>query len=73
MDLYLMYIVMYDTQMIVEHASAGLMDIPGHSMELFMDLYSLFIRLAQILLKKEMDRENEKRKKKSPNRLRRNY
>ncbi|KAI7908295.1 inhibitor of apoptosis-promoting Bax1-domain-containing protein [Cokeromyces recurvatus] len=65
--------VMYDTQMIVEHASAGLMDIPGHSMELFMDLYSLFIRLAQILLKKEMDRENEKRKKKSPNRLRRNY
>lgn len=66
-------IVMYDTQMIVEHASAGSMDIPGHAMELFMDLYSLFIRLAQILMKKEMDKENEKRKKRGPNRLRRDY
>ncbi|KAK4515578.1 uncharacterized protein ATC70_010529 [Mucor velutinosus] len=65
--------VMYDTQMIVEHASAGSMDIPGHAMELFMDLYSLFIRLAQILMKKEMDKENEKRKKRGPNRLRRDY
>ncbi|OAD03832.1 hypothetical protein MUCCIDRAFT_163374 [Mucor lusitanicus CBS 277.49] len=65
--------VMYDTQMIVEHASAGSMDIPGHAMELFMDLYSLFIRLAQILMKKEMDKENERKKKRGPNRLRRDY
>ncbi|CEP18000.1 hypothetical protein [Parasitella parasitica] len=65
--------VMYDTQMIVEHASAGSMDIPGHAMELFMDLYSLFIRLAHILMKKEMDRENEKKKKRGANRLQRDY
>ncbi|KAI8084077.1 inhibitor of apoptosis-promoting Bax1-domain-containing protein [Gilbertella persicaria] len=65
--------VMYDTQMIVERASAGSRDIPGHSMELFMDLYSLFIRLAQILMKKEMDRENEKKRKRGPNRLTRDY
>lgn len=62
---------MYDTQMIVERASAGLMDVPGHSMELFMDLYSLFIRLAQILMKKEFERDNEKRRKRGANRLRR--
>lgn len=54
---------MYDTQMIVERASAGSMDIPGHALELFMDLFSLFIRLANILLKKEMERENDKKKK----------
>lgn len=61
---------MYDTQMIVERASAGVMDIPGHAMELFMDLYSLFIRLAHIFMKKETDRENDKRKKRA-NRLQR--
>ncbi|KAI8645784.1 inhibitor of apoptosis-promoting Bax1-domain-containing protein [Parasitella parasitica] len=65
--------VMYDTQMIVEHASAGSMDIPGHAMELFMDLYSLFIRLAQILMKKEVDKENERKKNRRGNRLRRDY
>lgn len=64
---------MYDTQMIVERASAGSMDIPGHAMELFMDLFSLFVRLANILLKKEMDRENEKRKKRRGNRLERDW
>lgn len=56
---------MYDTQMIIERASLGVMDIPGHAIELFMDLYSLFIRLANILIKKEMDRENEKRRRRS--------
>lgn len=57
------FIVMYDTQMIVERASAGSMDIPGHAIELFMDLFSLFIRLANILLKKQMEREGNERKK----------
>lgn len=67
---------MYDTQMIVERASAGLMDIPGHSLELFMDLFSLFIRLANILLKKQMEREeNERKKRRGDDRrnIRRNY
>jgi FtsH-binding integral membrane protein len=64
---------MYDTQMIVERASIGSTDIPGHAMELFMDLYSLFVRLAQILMKKELERENEKKKKRGANRLRRDY
>ncbi|KAI8972102.1 inhibitor of apoptosis-promoting Bax1-domain-containing protein [Pilobolus umbonatus] len=64
--------VMYDTQMIVERASAGILDIPGHSMELFMDLYSVFVRIANILLKKEMERDNRK-KRRTNNRLQRDY
>ncbi|KAI8358538.1 inhibitor of apoptosis-promoting Bax1-domain-containing protein [Blakeslea trispora] len=65
--------VMYDTQMIVERASAGSRDIPGHSMELFMDLCSLFVKLAQILMKKEMERENEKKRKRGTSRLTRDF
>jgi len=63
--------VMYDTQMIIERASAGSMDIPGHSMELFMDLYALFVRIANVLLKKEVERENKKRRR--TNRMQRDY
>jgi FtsH-binding integral membrane protein len=63
---------MYDTQMIIERASLGVMDVPGHAIELFMDLYSLFIRLAEIFLKKEVERENEKRRRRTQ-RLQRDY
>ncbi|KAI8092843.1 inhibitor of apoptosis-promoting Bax1-domain-containing protein [Halteromyces radiatus] len=49
--------VVYDTQMIVERASAGIFDIPGHALELFMDLFALFVRLALIILRKEEERE----------------
>jgi FtsH-binding integral membrane protein len=63
-------LVVYDTQMIVERASQGILDVPGHAMELFMDLYSLFIRLANIFLKKEQDRERRD-KRRRVNRLER--
>ncbi|KAI8340793.1 inhibitor of apoptosis-promoting Bax1-domain-containing protein [Chlamydoabsidia padenii] len=53
--------VVYDTQMIVERASAGIYDIPGHALELFMDLFALFVRLATIILRKEEERENNGR------------
>lgn len=53
---------MYDTQMIIDRANAGIMDIPGHAIELFMDLYALFVRFANIFLKKEIERENDKRR-----------
>ncbi|KAI7855520.1 inhibitor of apoptosis-promoting Bax1-domain-containing protein [Circinella umbellata] len=45
--------VIYDTQMIIERASAGIRDIPGHAMDLFMDLFSLFVRIAIIFLERE--------------------
>ncbi|KAI7871166.1 inhibitor of apoptosis-promoting Bax1-domain-containing protein [Spinellus fusiger] len=52
--------VVYDTQMIVERASAGMTDVPQHALELFMDLFSLFVRLAVILLKKDEERERKR-------------
>jgi FtsH-binding integral membrane protein len=62
MDLSLsLFLVVYDTQMIVERASAGIYDIPGHALELFMDLFALFVRLATIILRKEEERENNGR------------
>ena len=45
--------MIYDTQLIVERASNGLTDIPGHAMDLFMDLFSLFVRIAIIFLERE--------------------
>ncbi|KAF7727726.1 Bax inhibitor 1 [Apophysomyces ossiformis] len=57
--------VVYDTQIIVERASAGLLDVPGHALELFMDLFSLFIRLAMIILKKDQEREQQERRKRN--------
>ncbi|ORX59657.1 hypothetical protein DM01DRAFT_1405166 [Hesseltinella vesiculosa] len=51
--------VVYDTQMIVERASVGWMDIPGNALELFMDLFALFVRLAMIILRREERREDE--------------
>ncbi|KAI9496825.1 inhibitor of apoptosis-promoting Bax1-domain-containing protein [Zychaea mexicana] len=54
--------VVYDTQMIVERASAGIMDIPGHAMDLFMDLFALFVRLAVILLERESQNQRGRRR-----------
>ncbi|KAL0077089.1 inhibitor of apoptosis-promoting Bax1-domain-containing protein [Phycomyces blakesleeanus] len=55
--------VMYDTQMIVEHASAGNFNIPLHALELFMDLFALFTRIAAILADKEKDKKKDKKRK----------
>ncbi|KAI9249244.1 inhibitor of apoptosis-promoting Bax1-domain-containing protein [Phascolomyces articulosus] len=54
--------VIYDTQMIVERASAGIMDIPGHAMDLFMDLFSLFVRIAIIFLERESNNNRRGRR-----------
>ncbi|KAI9322657.1 inhibitor of apoptosis-promoting Bax1-domain-containing protein [Dichotomocladium elegans] len=52
--------VIYDTQMIVERASAGILDIPGNAIELFMDLLQLFVRLALIYLRRQEDRRGRR-------------
>jgi FtsH-binding integral membrane protein len=55
--------IIYDTQVIVEKAERGDRDIPTHTMTLFIDLFELFIRIIQILIKLNEDKnKNERRR-----------
>ncbi len=49
--------------MIVERAERGDKDVPTHALVLFMDLFELFIRIVQILLELNKDKENDRRRK----------
>ena len=54
--------VIFDTQLIIERAERGFKDVPQHSMILFMDLFELFIKVIQTLIK--LSEENKKKDKK---------
>lgn len=43
--------IIYDTQIIIEQAERGHKDVPLHTMTLFVDLFDLFIKVLQILIK----------------------
>lgn len=49
--------VIFDTQLIVEKAALGSRDFAMHAAELFMDLFSVFIRICIILLKKSQEEQ----------------
>merc|ERR1711934_228450 len=51
--------IIYDTQLIIERAERAEKDVPKLSMILFFDLFELFIKVIQILIKLN---ENEKKK-----------
>merc|ERR1719305_497145 len=51
--------IIYDTQLIIERAERGEKDVPKHSMILFFDLFELFIKVIQILIK--LSNENKKK------------
>jgi FtsH-binding integral membrane protein len=53
--------IIFDTQKIVEQSEAGNRDVPTHSLELFIDLFELFIKLLRML---EKMNENQNKKKK---------
>lgn len=55
--------IIYDTQVIVEKAERGDKDVPTHTMTLFIDLFDLFIRILQILMKLNEDKREERRRK----------
>lgn len=54
--------IIYDTQMIVERAESGDKDVPTHTMLLFFDLFELFIRILQILMELNKDKDNDRRR-----------
>lgn len=57
--------IIYDTQIIVERAERGDKDVPAHTMMLFVDLFELFIRILQILIELNKDKESDRRKRKN--------
>merc|ERR1711908_123183 len=57
--------IIYDTQLIIERAERGEKDVPKHSMILFFDLFELFIKVIQVLIK--LSEDNKKKEKKRRN------
>eukprot|EP00879_Flechtneria_rotunda_P000617 GHRR01000730.1.p1 GENE.GHRR01000730.1~~GHRR01000730.1.p1 ORF type:complete len:249 (+),score=79.29 GHRR01000730.1:182-928(+) len=54
--------VLFDTQLIVERASAGDMDHIKHALDLFVDFISIAVRILIILLKNQEKQEKKERK-----------
>lgn len=54
--------ILYDTQLIVERASAGEMDEVRHALDLLIDVFGLFVRILLILVKNQ-EKESERRRK----------
>ena len=55
--------VIYDTQIIIEKAESGDKDVPVHTMMIFIDLFDMFLKIVQILMKLQEDDKKDKRRK----------
>jgi len=53
--------VIFDTQVILEQANSGDMDVLRHALQLYIDVVAIFIRIVVILMKREEDK-NRRRK-----------
>ncbi|KAK4534627.1 hypothetical protein CDCA_CDCA02G0652 [Cyanidium caldarium] len=53
--------VVFDTQMIIERAFAGDRDHVQHSLELWVDLFAIFVRVVMTLLRSQERRERDRR------------
>ena len=47
----------------IEKAESGDRDVVKHSLELFIDLFDMFIRIVEILMKLQEDDKDKKKKK----------
>lgn len=54
--------IIFDTQMIIEKADNGDNDFVSHSLDLFVDLIGIFVRILIILLKHQKRQDERKRK-----------
>lgn len=54
--------ILFDTQLIIERASAGQMDQIQHALDLFVDALSIFVRVLVILMKNTEEREKRRRR-----------
>jgi Bax inhibitor 1 len=54
--------VVYDTQMMIRKAESGSRKVLLHSLELFMDIFGIFVRLLVILSKKEENKKKRERR-----------
>jgi FtsH-binding integral membrane protein len=55
--------VLFDTQLIVERASAGDMDHVKHALDLFVDAVAILVRVMVILIKNQEKKERDERRK----------
>lgn len=53
--------IIFDTQLIVEKASLGNLDVAGHCVELFVDLVAIFVRILIIISKSRDDKKRKER------------
>lgn len=60
--------VIFDTQMIVERAGAGDFDEVRHSLDLFVNLIQIFVRILVILIKNAQKNEEKKERERSKKR-----
>lgn len=51
--------------MIIMQAEHGNKDVPTHTMTLFMDMFDLFVRIIQILIKLQEDKDEDKKKRRN--------
>lgn len=54
--------VAYDSQLIIEKAELGSRDYMSHSLQLFVDVYNLFVRIMILLGKKEEKKKRDERR-----------